>query len=143
MLVHSVPLGWGLEVLALGATRSSVRGFSQTQPDSRSVGLEPDSPRLPVVSGFSRTRAAQTSRSRGGPGRLLACTALVQNRSPQLLEQVRHGMRARHLRRRTEEAHVAWIRRYIGFTGLRHPRELGATRIAAFHRSPSLTLGDA
>ena len=32
---------------------------------------------------------------------------------PRLLDRVRQALRARHLSRRTEEAYVAWIRRYI------------------------------
>jgi len=34
---------------------------------------------------------------------------------PRLLDRVRQAMRARHYSRRTEEAYVAWIRRYIVF----------------------------
>ena len=33
---------------------------------------------------------------------------------------------------RTEEAYVHWIKRYIYFTGKRHPRELGAAEVGAF-----------
>jgi Phage integrase, N-terminal SAM-like domain len=32
---------------------------------------------------------------------------------PRLLDRVRQALRARHMSRRTEEAYVAWIRRYI------------------------------
>lgn len=41
-------------------------------------------------------------------------------------------MRARHYSRRTEEAYVAWIRRYILFHGKRHPAEMGAAEITQF-----------
>jgi integron integrase len=51
---------------------------------------------------------------------------------PKLLDQVRGAIRARHYSRRTEEAYVFWIRRYILFHNKRHPRELGATHVAAF-----------
>ena len=34
---------------------------------------------------------------------------------PRLLDRVRQALRARHLSRRTEEAYVAWIRRFIVF----------------------------
>ena len=54
------------------------------------------------------------------------------HRPPRLLERVRFGIRARHYSRRTEEAYVHWIRRFIVFHGTRHPRELGAAEIAAF-----------
>jgi integron integrase len=52
--------------------------------------------------------------------------------TPRLMEQVRGEIRARHYSRRTEEAYVHWIRRFIVFHGRRHPRELGAAEIAAF-----------
>ena len=44
---------------------------------------------------------------------------------PKLLQQVRIGIRRRHYSRRTEEAYVHWIRRYVRFHGLRHPAEMG------------------
>ena len=52
--------------------------------------------------------------------------------TPRLMEQVRGEIRARHYSRRTEEAYVHWIRRFIVFHGRRHPRELRAAEIAAF-----------
>lgn len=51
---------------------------------------------------------------------------------PKLLDRVRAEIRARHYSRRTEEAYVHWIRRYILFHGKRHPMELGAPQITAF-----------
>src|SRR6267142_1623344 len=51
---------------------------------------------------------------------------------PRLMEQVRTEIRARHYSRRTEDAYVHWIRRFIVFHGRRHPRELGASEISAF-----------
>jgi Phage integrase, N-terminal SAM-like domain len=51
---------------------------------------------------------------------------------PRLMEQVRGEIRARHYSRRSEDAYVHWIRRFIVFHGRRHPRELAAAEIAAF-----------
>ena len=51
---------------------------------------------------------------------------------PRLLEQVRAEIRARHYSRRTEEAYVHWIRRFIVFHGRRHPRELAGPEISSF-----------
>ena len=51
---------------------------------------------------------------------------------PRLMDQVRGEIRARHYSRRTEDAYVHWIRRFIVFHGRRHPRELAAAEIAAF-----------
>ncbi len=53
-------------------------------------------------------------------------------RAPKLLAQVRQAVRLRHLSPRTEESYHAWIRRYIRFNALRHPRELGAADVTRF-----------
>jgi len=49
-----------------------------------------------------------------------------------LLDRVRGEIRARHYSRRTEEAYVHWIRRYIVFHGKRHPSELSGSDVTAF-----------
>ncbi|MFV9507592.1 MAG: integron integrase [Oscillochloridaceae bacterium umkhey_bin13] len=51
---------------------------------------------------------------------------------PKLLDQVRAALRRKHYALRTEEAYVGWIRRFIHFHGIRHPREMGATEVSAF-----------
>jgi len=42
------------------------------------------------------------------------------------------ALRLRRYSRRTEEAYVAWARRYIFFHGKRHPAELGALEVTGF-----------
>ena len=51
---------------------------------------------------------------------------------PNLLDQVRRAIRARHFSPRTEEAYVHWVRRFVRFHGLKHPEELGDDAIASF-----------
>jgi len=51
---------------------------------------------------------------------------------PRLLDQARACMRTRHLSYRTEKAYLYWIRRFIHFHKLRHPRDLGAAEVEAF-----------
>ncbi|HET7291881.1 MAG TPA: integron integrase [Vicinamibacteria bacterium] len=51
---------------------------------------------------------------------------------PRLLDRVRIAIRARHYSRRTEKAYVFWVRRYLGFHGMRHPNEMGSAEVAAF-----------
>ena len=51
---------------------------------------------------------------------------------PRLLDRVREAVRARHYSLRTEEAYVAWIRRYVLFHRKRHPSEMGGREINAF-----------
>jgi integrase len=53
-------------------------------------------------------------------------------RRPKLLRQLRLALRVRHYSARTEEAYVAWVRRYVRFHGLRHPGELGRDEIRQF-----------
>ena len=49
-----------------------------------------------------------------------------------LLARLREAIRVRHYSRRTEEAYVWWVRRYVRFCGVRHPRELGPTDVTRF-----------
>jgi integron integrase len=51
---------------------------------------------------------------------------------PKLLDRVRTAIRARHYSRRTEQAYVGWIRRFIIFHGKRHPSTLGEAEVTAF-----------
>jgi integron integrase len=51
---------------------------------------------------------------------------------PKLLERVREAIRARHYSRRTEEAYVCWIRRFILFHNKAHPSTIAAAEISAF-----------
>ena len=54
------------------------------------------------------------------------------DRPPKLLERVRMAIRARHYSRRTEEAYVYWIRRYIVFHRKQHPSDLVAADVTSF-----------
>lgn len=49
-----------------------------------------------------------------------------------LSEVVRAKLRAGHYSLRTEEAYLGWVRRFVGFHGRRHPRELGAAEVRSF-----------
>ena len=49
-----------------------------------------------------------------------------------LLDQVREATRRLHYSIRTEEAYVAWSRRFILFHGKRHPLEMGEPEVIAF-----------
>ena len=49
-----------------------------------------------------------------------------------LLGELRRALRVRHYSRRTEEAYVAWVRRFVKFCGLRHPRALGQAEVTRF-----------
>jgi integron integrase len=51
---------------------------------------------------------------------------------PKLLEQVRITIRTKHYSRRTEDAYVRWIYKFIIFHNKRHPKEMGAKEISRF-----------
>ena len=76
-------------------------------------------------------------------GGAIACPLVVRETGPadsprpRLLDRVRAAIRARHYSRRTEEAYVAWIRRYIFFHAKRHPAEMGAPEVTGFVTSES------
>jgi integron integrase len=68
----------------------------------------------------------------GGFDLVVGNTSLPVVAAPRLLDRVRLAVRVRHYSRRTEEAYVSWIRRYVLFHGKRHPSDLGARHVAAF-----------
>ena len=45
---------------------------------------------------------------------------------------MRRALRLRHYSVRTEEAYVAWVRRFVRSSALRHPRELGPSDVTRF-----------
>ena len=51
---------------------------------------------------------------------------------PRLLDVVRDRIRVKHYSIRTEKSYVDWVRRFVRFHGLRHPREMGAPEVEAF-----------
>jgi hypothetical protein len=73
-----------------------------------------------MVSAHSSSTIAYVALSQGG---LPASAPAVRESHPatpsrpRLLDRVRAALRLRHYSRRTEEAYVAWIRRYILFHG--------------------------
>lgn len=62
----------------------------------------------------------------------LADKGLVDRQPPRLLDRVRDAVRRRHYSRRTEEAYLSWIRRFILFHGKRHPAQMGVDEITRF-----------
>jgi integron integrase len=51
---------------------------------------------------------------------------------PRLLTAVRFAIRRHQLSRRTEQAYLDWVRRYVRFHHLRHPAEMGEGELVAF-----------
>src|SRR5687767_2749893 len=57
---------------------------------------------------------------------------LVSSKPPRLLEQLRDAIRRRHYSPRTEETYAHWVKRFIYFSGKRHPAAMGAAEVTAF-----------
>ena len=79
--------------------------------------------------------------SLAGAGMRLANTARMQPsdcshapspKAPKLLDRLRTAIRLRHFSRKTEEAYVGWVRRFILFHGKRHPADMGEADVTAF-----------
>ena len=52
--------------------------------------------------------------------------------SPRLYDRIVEVLRVRHYSRRTEEAYVHWVRRYIDFHHHEHPRQLAESHVNRF-----------
>ena len=53
-------------------------------------------------------------------------------RSTRLLDQLREQIRYLHYSPRTEEAYVHWVKKFIHFHQMRHPRDMGQREIESF-----------
>lgn len=53
-------------------------------------------------------------------------------RATRLLDQVRERIRYKHYSLRTEQAYVQWVRIFVKWHGLRHPRDMGQEEIEGF-----------
>jgi integron integrase len=71
--------------------------------------------------------AAESRESPVGPA-----AGVADAPKPRLLVQVHEAIRRRYFSRRTEEAYVHWIKRFIYFSGRRHPEALGEAEVTAF-----------
>jgi integron integrase len=56
----------------------------------------------------------------------------MHGNGPRLLDQVRDRIRLKHYSIRTEQSYVEWVRRFVRFHALRHPRELGQRDVESF-----------
>jgi len=57
---------------------------------------------------------------------------IVPNPKLRFLDQCREVLRFKQMALRTEEAYVDWIRRFIVWSGKRHPKDMGAAEVKAF-----------
>ena len=53
-------------------------------------------------------------------------------RHPKLLDRMREALRARHYSRRTEETYCHWVKRFVYFHKMRHPKDMAEPEINSF-----------
>lgn len=80
----------------------------------------------------ARSRNIPAAEASPGTGAAPALPKPARSRPKMLSEVVREKLRAGHYSRRTEEAYLGWIRRFVRFHGGRHPRALRETEVSAF-----------
>ena len=56
----------------------------------------------------------------------------VGARPPGLIQRYREELQARHYARRTVDTYEQWLRRFLRFHQLHHPREMGSDEVNAF-----------
>jgi integrase len=56
------------------------------------------------------------------------------NRPPGLIQRYREELQARHYARRTVKTYEQWLRRFLRFHGMRHPREMGSAEVLFLYR---------
>jgi integron integrase len=59
-------------------------------------------------------------------------TAVKITTKPKLLEKVRFTLRANRYSKKTEEAYLKWIKEFILYNGIKHPKELGKDHIEKY-----------
>jgi integron integrase len=63
------------------------------------------------------------------------------DRPPRILDQLRGQLRMRHRSLSTERSYVGWVKRFIFFHEVRHPREMGKPEVEAFLNHLATDLG--
>jgi integron integrase len=59
-------------------------------------------------------------------------TTPAPSRPPGLIQRYREEVQARHYEHRTVNTYEQWLRRFLRFHGMRHPREMGSNEVNAF-----------
>ncbi|MFM8510371.1 MAG: phage integrase N-terminal SAM-like domain-containing protein [Betaproteobacteria bacterium] len=103
----------------------------------RSVDGPPKFPRMSIkpkspADALGTAAVFAPSPAHVNPGQAGRADPQAPPRPPRLLDAVRQAVRVRHYSIRTESAYADWVRRFIRFYGLRHPREMGPAEVAAF-----------
>lgn len=74
-----------------------------------------------------RSVATNSNRTRKCPS-----GTLETDRKPKLMDNLREALRSRHYSKRTEQTYCHWVKRYIFFHKVRHPKEMAESEINDF-----------
>jgi integron integrase len=110
-------------------TRPAAPSSASSTPGAPGGAPAPSSPAPPAEVSPSLQATPAPAPPAEVSGRSIAPPA---PRGPRLLERVRTELRTRHYSPRTEKAYVAWVRRFVVFSGMRHPEQMGAPEIACY-----------
>jgi integrase len=61
------------------------------------------------------------------------------NHPPGLIQRYREELQARHYARRTVKTYEQWLRRFLRFHGMRHPREMGSAEVNTSTQNQALS----
>jgi len=84
-------------------------------------------PKINHLTSFKEKTAAAAS-----PAISVVMPLLTTDNKPKLLEQLSQAMRSRHYSRKTEATYIHWIKRFIFFHHVRHPKDMAEPEINAF-----------
>jgi hypothetical protein len=59
-------------------------------------------------------------------------SSITNSTAPRLLDQLRERVRNHHYSLSTERAYVYWVRAFVRWSNLRHPRDMGGAEVEAF-----------
>lgn len=80
----------------------------------------------------ARLGPTPASGDRGGKPCASSATTSSVDPAPDLLDEARRRLQLKHYSVRTEQAYVAWIRRFLAANPMRHPRDLGGSDVEKF-----------
>ena len=63
---------------------------------------------------------------------VVTVSPMQNEHQPKLLDRLCTALRVRHYSRRTEETYCHWVKRFVFFHKLRHPKEMAEPEINAF-----------
>jgi integron integrase len=99
------------------------------------IGWHSSAPRLAIATVMANARSSKGSCRRAHlllRARSMVGPPIHEPRRARLLDQVREALWLRRYSPRTIRAYTGWIRRFILFSGKRHPRVMGQVEVTAF-----------